>query len=189
MSALGGTGSDCVDILSLGLLCSSSRITWLNALPPLCQVAKILYCFVPGCQDPVLLCARLPRSSTALCQVAKILYCFVPGCQDPVLLCARLPRSCTALCQVAKILYCFATTFRRVPRKERVTSQGSLVEASDVEQEFTFTVGLEFKEDDGKGNYSTCPKDKNVFKLKVNTEKRLAITVQHTGPQSLRIER
>ena len=122
-----GTGSDSVDILSLGLLCSSSRITWLNALPPLCQVAKILYCF--------------------------------------------------------------ATTFRRVPRKERVTSQGSLVEASDAEQEFTFTVGLEFKEDDSKGNYSTCPKDKNVFKLKVNTEKRLAITVQHTGPQSLRIER
>ena len=63
------------------------------------------------------------------------------------------------------------------------------MEASDAEQEFTFTVGLEFKEDDGKGNYSTCPKDKNVFKLKVNTEKRLAITVQHTGPQSLRIER
>ena len=32
----------------------------------LCQVAKILYCFVPGCQDPVLFCARLPRSCTAL---------------------------------------------------------------------------------------------------------------------------
>ncbi|KAK7095541.1 rab GTPase-activating protein 1-like isoform X2 [Littorina saxatilis] len=90
---------------------------------------------------------------------------------------------------VAKILYCFATTFRRVPRKERMSSHGSLAEAPDAEQEFTFTVGLEFKEDDGKGNYSTCPKDKNVFKLKVNCEKRLAINVQHSGPQQLRIER
>ncbi|XP_076436762.1 rab GTPase-activating protein 1-like isoform X2 [Babylonia areolata] len=88
---------------------------------------------------------------------------------------------------VAKILYCFATTFRRVPKK--MTSQGSLAEVPDAEQDFTFTVGLEFKEDDGKGNYSTCPKDKNVFKLKVNCEKRLAITVQHTGPQQLKIER
>ncbi|KAK7495772.1 hypothetical protein BaRGS_00012992, partial [Batillaria attramentaria] len=90
---------------------------------------------------------------------------------------------------VAKILYCFATTFRRVPKKDQMTSQGSLAEAPDAEQHFTFTVGLEFKEDDGKGNYSTCPKDKNVFKLKVNTEKRLAITVQHTGPHQLKIER
>ncbi|KAL8585574.1 hypothetical protein ACOMHN_050333 [Nucella lapillus] len=88
---------------------------------------------------------------------------------------------------VAKILYCFATTFRRVPRKG--ASQGSLAEVPDTEQTFTFTVGLEFKEDDGKGNYSTCPKDKNVFKLRVNCEKRLAISVQHTGPQQLKIER
>ncbi|XP_025111685.1 rab GTPase-activating protein 1-like isoform X2 [Pomacea canaliculata] len=90
---------------------------------------------------------------------------------------------------VAKILYCFATTFRRVPKKEHGTSTSSLTELPDTEQDFTFTVGLEFKEDDGKGSYSTCPKDKNIFKFRVNSEKRLAITVQHGGPHQLKIER
>ncbi|ESO96116.1 hypothetical protein LOTGIDRAFT_116192 [Lottia gigantea] len=87
---------------------------------------------------------------------------------------------------VPKILYCFATTFRRVPRTSRTISTSSLQEA---EQNYIFTVGIEFKEDDGKGNYNACPKDKNIFKFKSNVEKRIAITVQQNGPTDLRIER
>ncbi|XP_050389744.1 rab GTPase-activating protein 1 isoform X1 [Patella vulgata] len=87
---------------------------------------------------------------------------------------------------VPKILYCFATTFRRVPRSTRTISTSSLQEA---EQNHVFTVGIEFKEDDGKGSYTACPKDKNIFKFKCNIEKRIVISVQQTGLSDLKIER
>ena len=55
---------------------------------------------------------------------------------------------------------------------------------------FHFDVSLEFKEDDGKGNFSTVPKDKNVFKLRKDVEKKLCIVVtQITNNKELKIER
>jgi len=90
------------------------------------------------------------------------------------------------LFQVAKILYSFATTFRKLPKHSRLTSSNSIVE---VEQKAIFTVSLEIKEDDGKGNFSYCPKDKNVFKFRCNNEKKLFISVSQTGARELQIER
>lgn len=87
---------------------------------------------------------------------------------------------------MAKILYSFATTFRRVPKNTRLLSSNSLVES---EQTAIFTVSLEIKEDDGKGNYSYCPKDKNVFKLHCNNEKNILISVSQIGSKELQIER
>ncbi|GFS14750.1 rab GTPase-activating protein 1 [Elysia marginata] len=89
---------------------------------------------------------------------------------------------------VPKILYCFGNTFRRVP-KHRQLSEGNNSAAQKAPLDFLFTVTLDFREDDGKGNYSACPKDKDVFKFKVNTEKLLQISVQQSGPQEIRIER
>ncbi|CAL1530550.1 unnamed protein product [Lymnaea stagnalis] len=86
---------------------------------------------------------------------------------------------------VPKILYCFANTFRRIPR----TQKSSEASFSSTEQTFTFSVSLDFREDDGKGGFSACPKDKDGFKFRVNTEKRLQISVQQSGPHELRIER
>ncbi|XP_059143523.1 rab GTPase-activating protein 1-like isoform X2 [Physella acuta] len=86
---------------------------------------------------------------------------------------------------VPKILYCFANTFRRIPRSQK-SSETSF---SSAELTFSFTVSLDFREDDGKGGYSACPKDKDVFKFRVNTAKRLLISVQQSGPHELRIER
>ena len=55
---------------------------------------------------------------------------------------------------------------------------------------FHFDVSLEFKEDDGKGNFSTVPKDKNVFKLRKDVEKKLCIVVtQITNNKELKVER
>jgi predicted NACHT family NTPase len=56
---------------------------------------------------------------------------------------------------------------------------------------YKFSVSLEFKEEDGKGGYSTSPKDKNVFKLRCDLEKKLIITVTQTSQQGhdLKIER
>ncbi|KAK3719378.1 hypothetical protein RRG08_029534 [Elysia crispata] len=87
---------------------------------------------------------------------------------------------------VPKILYCFGNTFRRV-QKPRQLSESSSPQRAPLD--FVFTVSLDFREDDGKGNYSACPKDKDVFKFKVNTEKLLQISVQQSGPQEIRIER
>jgi len=58
------------------------------------------------------------------------------------------------------------------------------------ESTFRFHVALEFREFDGKGNFVTCPKDKNVFKLRCNVEKRIVITVlQLSHARELKIER
>ncbi|KAH3708413.1 hypothetical protein DPMN_067863, partial [Dreissena polymorpha] len=86
---------------------------------------------------------------------------------------------------VAKILYCFANTFRRVPRN-RSTAPKAI---SATNEEFVFSVNLEFREDDGKGGYSLCPRDKNVFKLRCSLDKKLTLTVQQTGSKQLKIER
>ena len=64
----------------------------------------------------------------------------------------------------------------------------STISASD--HMFRFVVVLELREDDGKGGFSTCPKDKNVFKLRKDLEKRLVITVTQTSHnRELKIER
>lgn len=54
---------------------------------------------------------------------------------------------------------------------------------------FHFDVSLEFKEDDGKGNFTTVPKDKNVFKLRRDVEKKLCILVTQISNKELKIER
>ncbi len=93
---------------------------------------------------------------------------------------------CVSL-QVGKILYSFATAFRRVPKSP--SSQSELSQSADA-MTFHFDVSLEFKEDDGKGNFSTVPKDKNVFKLRKDVEKKLCISVtQVTNNKELKIER
>ena len=88
---------------------------------------------------------------------------------------------------IAKLLYCFATAFRRLPKSPSILSDSSLV---TEESTFRFHVALEFREFDGKGNFVTCPKDKNVFKLRCNVEKRIVITVlQLSHARELKIER
>ncbi|XP_061189022.1 rab GTPase-activating protein 1-like isoform X2 [Saccostrea echinata] len=86
---------------------------------------------------------------------------------------------------VAKILYSFATSFRRLPK----TSVRAASSISEAEVTAVFSVNLEFKEDDGKGSYSTCPKDKNIFKFRCDYDKKIVISVTQTGNKELRIER
>jgi len=55
---------------------------------------------------------------------------------------------------------------------------------------FQFHVSLEFRELDVKGNFTPCPKDKNVFKLRCNVEKKIVITVVQTShTRELKVER
>lgn len=53
-----------------------------------------------------------------------------------------------------------------------------------------FDVSVEISEDDGKGGYSSVPLDKDCFKLRQNTKKKIALTVaQPSAARPLVIER
>lgn len=53
-----------------------------------------------------------------------------------------------------------------------------------------FDVAVDIFEEDGKGGYSSVPLDKDCFKLRTNTKKKIALTVsQPTAARPLVIER
>ncbi|XP_051866779.1 rab GTPase-activating protein 1-like isoform X2 [Pristis pectinata] len=90
---------------------------------------------------------------------------------------------------VSRILYSFSTAFRRSSKQTaEVKDVGDTSPESDS---YNFTVSLEVKEDDGKGNFSAVPKDRDklYFKLRQGIEKKLIINVQQTSNNELAIER
>nr|XP_044613814.1 rab GTPase-activating protein 1-like [Equus asinus] len=90
---------------------------------------------------------------------------------------------------VSRILYSFCTAFKRSSRQVSDVKD-SVIPTPDSDV-FTFSVSLEVKEDDGKGNFSPVPKDRDkfYFKLKQGIEKKLVITVQQLSNKELAIER
>ncbi|XP_039623159.1 rab GTPase-activating protein 1-like isoform X1 [Polypterus senegalus] len=97
--------------------------------------------------------------------------------------------SCEIKEAVSRILYSFSTAFRRSSRPAPDVKDSSLpTPGSDV---FTFNVSVEVKEDDGKGNFSPVPKDRDkfYFKLRQGVEKKVTITVQQITNKELAIER
>nr|XP_040041315.1 rab GTPase-activating protein 1-like isoform X2 [Gasterosteus aculeatus aculeatus] len=97
--------------------------------------------------------------------------------------------SCHIIEAVSRILYSFSTAFRRSSRPvdTRDTALSSLPDG-DL---YTFTVSLEVKEDDGKGNYSPVPKDRDklYFKLRQGVQKKVVVSVQQMCNKELGIER
>ncbi|XP_038651105.1 rab GTPase-activating protein 1-like isoform X1 [Scyliorhinus canicula] len=90
---------------------------------------------------------------------------------------------------VSRILYSFSTAFRRSSKQgAEVKDMG---DASPESDSYNFTVSLEVKEDDGKGNFSAVPKDREklYFKLRQGIEKKLIINVQQTSNCELAVER
>ncbi|KAM3915576.1 rab GTPase-activating protein 1-like isoform 2-T3 [Leptodactylus fuscus] len=97
--------------------------------------------------------------------------------------------SCEIKEAVSRILYSFYTAFKRSSKPTTDVKDSSLpTPDSDV---FTFTVSLEVKEDDGKGNFSPVPKDRDklFFKLKQGLEKKVVITIQQLSNKELVVER
>ncbi|XP_014396392.1 PREDICTED: rab GTPase-activating protein 1-like isoform X4 [Myotis brandtii] len=90
---------------------------------------------------------------------------------------------------VSRILYSFCTAFKRSSRQVSDVKD-SVIPTPDSDV-FTFSVSLEVKEDDGKGNFSPVPKDRDkfYFKLKQGIEKKVVITVQQLSNKELAIER
>ncbi|KAM6165460.1 rab GTPase-activating protein 1-like isoform 1-T1 [Erethizon dorsatum] len=97
--------------------------------------------------------------------------------------------SCEIKEAVSRILYSFCTAFKRSSRQASDVKD-SIIPTPDSDV-FTFSVSLEVKEDDGKGNFSPVPKDRDkfYFKLKQGIEKKVVITVQQLSNKELAIER
>ncbi|XP_053099742.1 rab GTPase-activating protein 1-like isoform X2 [Hemicordylus capensis] len=98
--------------------------------------------------------------------------------------------SCEIKEAVSRILYSFSTAFKRSSKQGSDHVKDAIVPAPDSDV-FTFSVSLEVKEDDGKGNFSPVPKDRDklYFKLKQGVEKKVVITVQQISNKELAIER
>ncbi|XP_023261785.1 rab GTPase-activating protein 1-like isoform X1 [Seriola lalandi dorsalis] len=97
--------------------------------------------------------------------------------------------SCHIKEAVSRILYSFSTAFRRSSRPADIRDTAlSSPPDSDL---YTFTVSLEVKEDDGKGNYSPVPKDRDkfYFKLRQGVQKKVVVSVQQMCNKELGIER
>ncbi|XP_062960534.1 rab GTPase-activating protein 1-like isoform X3 [Cynocephalus volans] len=97
--------------------------------------------------------------------------------------------SCEIQEAVSRILYSFCTAFKRSSRQVSDV-RDSIIPTPDSDV-FTFSVSLEVKEDDGKGNFSPVPKDRDkfYFKLKQGIEKKVVVTVQQLSNKELAIER
>ncbi|NWR06709.1 RBG1L protein, partial [Paradoxornis webbianus] len=98
--------------------------------------------------------------------------------------------SCEIKEAVSRILYSFSTAFKRSSRQASDHVKDFVLPTPDSDV-YTFSVSLEVKEDDGKGNFSPVPKDRDklYFKLKQGIEKKVVITVQQLSNKELAIER
>ncbi|NXO04425.1 RBG1L protein, partial [Rhinopomastus cyanomelas] len=98
--------------------------------------------------------------------------------------------SCEIKEAVSRILYSFSTAFKRSSKQASEHAKDFVLPTPDSDV-YTFSVALEVKEDDGKGNFSPVPKDREklYFKLKQGIEKKVVITVQQLSNKELAIER
>ena len=48
---------------------------------------------------------------------------------------------------------------------------------------------MEIREEDGKGNFVAVPRDRDLFKLRVNAAKKVVVAVTQTTNKDLIIER
>ncbi|XP_015113735.1 rab GTPase-activating protein 1-like [Diachasma alloeum] len=100
---------------------------------------------------------------------------------------------------VGQVSACFAKAFQRIPRS-MTSSQTSTDFNNGFNQAersnsrvFIFEVTMEVKEEDGRGSYSTVPKDRSCFKLRSNVAKQVCLSIQQVsskeGGITLEVER
>ncbi|XP_024946020.1 rab GTPase-activating protein 1 isoform X2 [Cephus cinctus] len=100
---------------------------------------------------------------------------------------------------VGQVSACFAKAFQRIPRSMTNSLTGSDFNGFNAGSEkansrvFIFEVSMEIKEEDGKGGFSTVPKDRNCFKFRCNVTKQVCLSIQQVsskeGGVALEVER
>ncbi|XP_022257406.1 rab GTPase-activating protein 1-like [Limulus polyphemus] len=99
---------------------------------------------------------------------------------------------------IEKILQCFATVFCQAPKNlsghghsncsENILAVETSVKSN--EQIYIFEAFLDVKEDDSKGSFTVCPKDKDYFKLRCNVLKMINMSIQQvSNNKELNIEK
>ncbi|XP_076133924.1 rab GTPase-activating protein 1-like isoform X1 [Alosa pseudoharengus] len=98
--------------------------------------------------------------------------------------------SCHIKEAVSRILYSFSTAFKRSSKPAPDVRDSALPMSPDGDV-YTFTVSMEVREDDGKGNFSPVPKDRDkyFFKLRQGVQKKVMVNVQQMNNKELVIER
>ena len=137
--------------------------------------------------------------------VQKILFCVRGRPEGPDGCCfgftvshGETPESVTFLSHVfkaetvevaSKVLSCFGACFQSRQQSNSLSSRrDSFLLQGD--QTIAFEMNVDIKEDDGKGNYFSVPKDRaNIVKLKRGIEKMVHITVRQTQGPVLKMER
>ncbi|XP_046837538.1 rab GTPase-activating protein 1-like isoform X2 [Vespa crabro] len=100
---------------------------------------------------------------------------------------------------VGQVSACFSKAFHRIPRSMTNSLTGSDFNNYNSGGEkinsrvFIFEVTMEVKEEDGKGGFSTVPKDRNCFKFRSNIAKQVCLSIQQVsskeGGITLEVER
>ncbi|XP_049782057.1 rab GTPase-activating protein 1-like [Schistocerca cancellata] len=88
---------------------------------------------------------------------------------------------------VGQVSGCFSKAFQRVP-KSLMNSVTSLSSPAQSDEVFIFQVTMAIKEDDGHGNFSPVARDRSHFKLRVNMEKKICLTVQQASEHGKELE-
>ncbi|GFX47453.1 rab GTPase-activating protein 1-like [Trichonephila clavipes] len=86
---------------------------------------------------------------------------------------------------VVKLLQCFAAAFHRIPkysqgRASSISSEKSIpvgYSVKNTQQVFKFETILDIKEEDLKGNFVSCPREKDFFKFRCSLEKMITVTI------------
>ncbi|KAL1138790.1 hypothetical protein AAG570_008852 [Ranatra chinensis] len=91
---------------------------------------------------------------------------------------------------VGQVSACFMKAFQRVPKSLTTSVNGEIPTDSEISngvgntQMFLLELTMEVKEDDGKGGYSSVPRDRTCFKLRCNIEKQVCLTVTQLASES-----
>lgn len=146
-------------------------------------IHRILFCARGRPETQELQCFAFTCSHGTIAETA-IFQCHVFKCNDAE--------------TVLRVLQGFAKAFRKIPKlpSSRCNSIGSDKNipigntVRNNEQVYVFEASLEIKEEDSKGNFATCPRDKEYFKLRCNLEKLIVMTIhQISNNKELSIER
>ena len=89
---------------------------------------------------------------------------------------------------VNRIFVSFAKAFKR-PQDDKPSARSP--QSQHEEEHIVFEVGMEVREEDGKGNFVYVPRDKDCFKLRSNVEKRVVVNLCQISDNltSLKVER
>ena len=89
---------------------------------------------------------------------------------------------------VNRIFVSFAKAFKR-PQDDKPLARSP--QSQHEEEHIVFEVGMEVREEDGKGNFVYVPRDKDCFKLRSNVEKRVVVSLCQISDNltSLKVER